>query len=198
MNPPSISALKELEKAALRLFPRIWHRNMATDAIKKEWFMAGYDEILRRIEPEKIICYKTLFPKMRGDIVFVDYECSSWRYMNYGRSYKTDNSDMFKIGGQPTTLYDKITPFVDVPLKGAAVLMAGNGGQIPPNQRINGMWERRERSKLRLCQMGIFIKQKLAQMERMLWNGTIQFIIDQISIPIRTTMKYVECLRWSP
>lgn len=49
---------------------------------QKEWFMAGYNEMLRRIEPEKIICYNTPFPEMQGDIVFVDYDKSSWRYMN--------------------------------------------------------------------------------------------------------------------
>ena len=43
-----------------------------------KWFMAGYNEMLRRIEPEKIICYNTPFPEMQGDIVYVDYERSSW------------------------------------------------------------------------------------------------------------------------
>ena len=50
---------------------------------QKEWFMAGYNEMLRRIEPEKIICYNTPFPEMQGNIVPVDYERSSWRYMSY-------------------------------------------------------------------------------------------------------------------
>ena len=45
--------------------------------------MSGYNEMLRRIEPEKIICYNTPFPEMQGDIVYVDYERSSWRYMDY-------------------------------------------------------------------------------------------------------------------
>ena len=45
---------------------------------QKEWFMAGYNEMLRRIEPEKIICYNTPCPEMQGDIVFVDYDRSSW------------------------------------------------------------------------------------------------------------------------
>lgn len=54
---------------------------------QKEWFMAGYNEMLRRIEPEKIICYNTPFPEMQGDIVYVDYERSSWKYMSYERSF---------------------------------------------------------------------------------------------------------------
>ena len=32
--------------------------------------------MLRRIEPEKIICYNTPFPEMQGNIIYVDYERS--------------------------------------------------------------------------------------------------------------------------
>ena len=42
--------------------------------------MKGYREMLRQIEPERIICYNTPFPEMEGNIVFVDYELSSWKY----------------------------------------------------------------------------------------------------------------------
>ncbi len=49
---------------------------------QKEFFMKGYNEMLRRIEPEKIICYNEPFPEMAGDLVFVDYERSSWRHLN--------------------------------------------------------------------------------------------------------------------
>ena len=47
---------------------------------QKEFFMKGYREMLRRIEPERIICYNTPFPEMEGNIIFVDYELSSWKY----------------------------------------------------------------------------------------------------------------------
>ena len=65
---------------------------------QKEWFMAGYNEMIRRIEPEKIICYNTPFPEMQGDIVYVDYELSSWKYMSYD---KADDEDLecYKIPG---------------------------------------------------------------------------------------------------
>lgn len=63
---------------------------------QKEWFMAGYNEMLRRIEPEKIICYNTPFPEMQGDIVYVDYELSSWKYMSYEKSAAED-LESFKI-----------------------------------------------------------------------------------------------------
>lgn len=48
--------------------------------------MVGYNEMLRRIKPEKIIYYNTPFSEMQGNIVFIAYECSSWRHMNYKRS----------------------------------------------------------------------------------------------------------------
>ena len=38
---------------------------------QKEWFLAGYNEMLRRIEPEKIICCNTPFPEMQGNIIYV-------------------------------------------------------------------------------------------------------------------------------
>lgn len=44
---------------------------------QKEWFMAGYDEMLWCICPEKSICCNAPFQEMQGDIVSVDYELSS-------------------------------------------------------------------------------------------------------------------------
>ena len=79
---------------------------------QKEWFMAGYNEMLRRIEPEKIICYNTPFPEMRGDIVYVDYERSSWKYMSYERNYKAEDLDAFKIGGTYRPERDTIEPYL--------------------------------------------------------------------------------------
>ncbi len=72
------------------------------------WFMAGYNEMLLRIEPEKTIYYNTPFPEMQGDIVFVDYGRSSWRYMSYERPYQAEDLDAFKIGGQPKGFYKEV------------------------------------------------------------------------------------------
>ena len=47
---------------------------------QKDFFLKGYNEMLRRIESERIICYNTPFPEMEGNIVFVDYELSSWKH----------------------------------------------------------------------------------------------------------------------
>ena len=44
--------------------------------------------MLRQIEPERIICYNTPFPEMEGNIIFVDYELSSWKYQNHSKSSK--------------------------------------------------------------------------------------------------------------
>lgn len=73
--------------------------------------MAGYNEMLRRIEPEKIICYNTPFPEMQGNIIYVDYERSSWRYMNYERNFSTDDLESYKIGGTNSTSHDIIDSF---------------------------------------------------------------------------------------
>lgn len=79
---------------------------------QKEWFLAGYNEMLRRIEPEKIICYNTPFPEMQGDIVFADYERSSWKYISYERGTAKEDLDAFKMGGAPNLNRDTIEPFL--------------------------------------------------------------------------------------
>ena len=73
--------------------------------------------MLRRIEPEKIICYNTLFPEMQGDIVYVDYERSSWRYMDYERKSAYDDLESYKIGGARKEICDTMD-----------VYMIGKGG----------------------------------------------------------------------
>ena len=95
---------------------------------QKEWFMAGYNEMLRRIEPEKIICYNTPFPEMQGDIVYVDYERSSWKYMSYERSFQKDDLEAFKIGGAYHKPCDIIEPYLIGKGGGSAY-----GGKWRPN-----------------------------------------------------------------
>lgn len=79
---------------------------------QKEWFMAGYNEMLRRIEPEKIICYNTPFPEMEGDIVYVDYELSSWKYMNYERKVADEDIGAYKIGGDAPDSCDTMSAYM--------------------------------------------------------------------------------------
>ena len=40
---------------------------------EKDFFLQGYNEMLRRIEPENIICYCEPFPEMKGKLIVVDY-----------------------------------------------------------------------------------------------------------------------------
>lgn len=47
---------------------------------QKEFFMKGYNEMLKRIEPELVICYSEPFPEMQGNILYIDYDLSSWRH----------------------------------------------------------------------------------------------------------------------
>lgn len=49
---------------------------------QKDFFLKGYRELLRRIEPETILCYNKPFPEMEGNIVYIDYDLSSWRHMD--------------------------------------------------------------------------------------------------------------------
>lgn len=54
------------------------HNNHAE---QKDLFMRGYQEMLRQIEPEHIICYSEPFKEMTGNIIYVDYDLSSWKHM---------------------------------------------------------------------------------------------------------------------
>lgn len=79
----------------------------------------------------KIICYNTPLPEMRGDIVYVDYERSSWRYMSYERNYKAEDLDAFKIGETYRPERDTIEPYlIDGVYKGGG---SAYGGKWRPN-----------------------------------------------------------------
>lgn len=47
---------------------------------QKEWFLRGYNAMMQRIEPSVVICYSDPFPEMRGNIIHVDYDLSSWKH----------------------------------------------------------------------------------------------------------------------
>lgn len=54
---------------------------------EKEMFMAGYRELLRRIEPSNIICYGKPFDEMEGNISYISYEEAN----NYGsKTYRDE------------------------------------------------------------------------------------------------------------
>ena len=47
---------------------------------QKDFFLKGYNEMLKRIEPELVICYSEPFPEMKGNILYIDYDLSSWQH----------------------------------------------------------------------------------------------------------------------
>lgn len=98
---------------------------------QKEWFMAGYNELLRRIEPEYIICYNTPFPEMEGNIIPVDYDLSSWRYMQPQKAVSEDLS-AYQIGGQAQIFCDTM----DVYKIGSIIKGGGSafGGEWKPSK----------------------------------------------------------------
>ena len=51
-------------------------------ADQKDLFMEGYNRMLKEIEPSKIICYSEPFEEMQGDIIYIDYELSSWEHLS--------------------------------------------------------------------------------------------------------------------
>ena len=84
----------------------------------------------RLVEPERIICYNTPFPQMQGDIVHVDYERSSWRYMDYDqKAMPHEDLDCYKIAGANHTFCDTMDAYMIGKGGGSA-----NGGDWKPNQ----------------------------------------------------------------
>lgn len=47
---------------------------------QRDFFLKGYNEMLKRIEPELVICYSEPFPEMEGNILYINYDLSSWRH----------------------------------------------------------------------------------------------------------------------
>ena len=68
---------------------------------------------------------------MQGNIVYVDFERSSWKYMSYERNYKAEDLDVFKIGETYRPERDTIEPY----LIGGAYKGGGSayGGKWKPN-----------------------------------------------------------------
>lgn len=112
-------------------------------ADQKEFFMAGYNEMLKRIEPETIICYHYPFPEMKGNILFVDYDLSSWQH------YDDDKIEL------PYTQMEKFLFGIEKPSPGSNIVVKYNnnsslilkgsgsvhGGQWQPHP--DKPWEKR-------------------------------------------------------
>ena len=77
---------------------------------QKEFFLKGHHEMLKRIEPSKIICYSEPFPEMQGNIISVDYELSGWKYQNKSQENLLRNNThdimIYKTTVQPDCFFD--------------------------------------------------------------------------------------------
>lgn len=70
-----------IEKGSVVAVSTYMFHEHGNHADQKDIFLKGYRELLRRIEPEYVICYSEPFPEMEGNLIYVDYEMSSWRHM---------------------------------------------------------------------------------------------------------------------
>lgn len=87
-------------------------------ADQKDFFMAGYNEMLKRIEPEKIICYHYPFPEMEGNILFVDYDLSSWQH------YEDDKLEL------PYTQMEKYALGINTPSQNSNIVVKFNDNSL--------------------------------------------------------------------
>lgn len=80
---------------------------------QKEFFLKGYHEMLKRIEPAKIICYSEPFPEMKGDIIYVDYELSGWKHQNKSQENLLRNNThdiiIYKTTVQPDYVFNVLS-----------------------------------------------------------------------------------------
>ena len=82
---------------------------------QKEFFMKGYNEMLKRLEPETIICYHYPFEEMCGNILFVDYDLSSWQH------YEDDEAEL------PYTQSEKYLLGIEKPYADSNIIVKSNG-----------------------------------------------------------------------
>lgn len=80
---------------------------------QKDFFLKGYNEMLKRIEPELVICYSEPFPEMEGNILYINYDLSSWRHYSDDevKVYGKDNASniITKYHSSYVLPYDNIT-----------------------------------------------------------------------------------------
>lgn len=115
-------------------------------ADQKPFFMKGYEELLRRVEPERILCYHEPFPEMRGNIVPIDYELSSWRHMD--DDYTPSKYAKYICGLEP------VPPGCDLVIKRGYV-MRDDGCRMGMGSAYGGKWKpKKETDKRYLGQPG--------------------------------------------
>ena len=116
-------------------------------ADQKPFFMKGYEELLRRVEPERILCYHEPFPEMRGNLVPIDYELSSWRHMD-DDAYVPSKYAKYICGLEP------VPPGCELVIKRGYV-MRDDGCRMGMGSAYGGKWKpKKEEDKRFLGQPG--------------------------------------------
>ena len=117
---------------------------------QKDFFMAGYNEMMRCIEPEAVICYHEPFPEMAGNIIYINYELSSWQHMNddiantpdaiESRAKTVGSNDGYRVtkyGGYVERYADHNST---IPIGHRVVKYGGNVVQLGAGSAYGGNW----------------------------------------------------------
>lgn len=73
---------KGIKKGSIVAVSTYMYQEHGNHKSQKNLFMNGYNRMLEELEPQQILCYSEPFDEMRGNIVYVDYDLSSWKYLN--------------------------------------------------------------------------------------------------------------------
>lgn len=90
---------------------------------EKDFFMQGYNEMMKRIKPKAVICYSTPFEEMNGNVISVSYEKTN------GLDHDTKNSD-----NKNSYYVKKTILFIESETKGGG----GGGGKSPFKKSKSG------------------------------------------------------------
>lgn len=98
---------------------------------EKNLFLQGYNELLRRIKPEAVICYGEPFEEMKGNIIAIDYAQTNGYSKSHGYGCSTfEYYDSCSEYGQfIKTMICKIEPM----RKGMGSATRGNGNSSSEN-----------------------------------------------------------------
>lgn len=104
--------------------------------------------MLCRIETEKFICYNEPFSEMEGDIIFVDYELSSWKHLDKIFTYHPNTQNL--SGGPPSQgsqliiksayVVNKNNGDYNIIIQTGMGIADGERGNLL-SQKMNGFWK---------------------------------------------------------
>lgn len=121
---------------------------ISTLGVKKEkdFFMQGYKEMIKRIEPEAIICYSTPFEEMTGNVIAIDYAETnnlSSKYFSFNDYTFHSTSDYIArgmggagIGSPKFPGWDSsVSPGKDYEWRGKGEPSSGRGSWVNPKTK---------------------------------------------------------------